>query len=152
MLPMFIPFFYPFYIKKEHAKDLIKIQRRFVSITLIGSAIVLAIIQFAVSPKLFSMYQEFNVPIPFVTQMSPIVSFCAIILLVIISTVLLLKESDYSELNEKLKKYKEGEMIRSKEIINTKKELVWLIPMFIVVGWIVLSVIQPIYNLTNTLK
>ncbi len=149
---MFIPFFYPFYIKKEHAKDLVKIQRRYVSITLIGSAIVLAIIQFAVSPKLFSLYREFNISVPFMTQISSTVSFCAIILLVVISTILLSKEPDYSELNEKLKKYKEGEMIRSKEIINTKKELIWFIPMFIVIGWIVLSVIQPIYNLTNTLK
>jgi len=148
---VFIPL-YPSYIKKEDAKDLIKIQRRYISFTLIGMAIVLGVIQFFVSPKLLAMYTDFNLPIPLVTQMSSSVTLIAIIVLFVISTILLTQEPDYSELNEKLMKYKEGEMILSRKIIDTKKELIWLLPIVLVVGWIVVSIILPIYNLTSTLQ
>lgn len=149
--PILIPL-YPSYIKKEDAKDLIKIQQRYVSIILIGMAIVLGVIQLFISPKLLSMYADFNLPIPLVTQMSSSVSLIAIIVLFVISTILLTQEPDYTELNEKLKKFKEGEMIMSRKIIDTKKELIWLLPIILVVGWMVISIILPIYNLTSTLQ
>ena len=75
-----------------------------------------------------------------------------IIIFIVISTVLFTREPVYDELNEKLKKYKEGEMIKSSEIVDIKKELVWLIPIFLALAWLVYSIILPIYNLTNTLQ
>jgi len=152
MFPIFIPFLYPYYIKKEDARGLVKLQRRFISFTLIGLTIVLGIMQFAVLPKVLSLYKEFSIPIPFFAQISSSVSFFAMILLVIVSTILLIKESDYSELDQKLLKYKAGEMIKSQEIINRKKEFIWLVPMFLGMGFIIVSIILPIYNLTNTIK
>ena len=59
------------------------------------------------------------------------------------------QEPDYTKLNEQLKKYKPGEMVRTSEVLNTKKDLWVLIPLGFVVGYIVLSVILPIYSLTS---
>jgi type II secretory pathway component PulF len=149
--PVFVAFPYPYYIKKEDAKYIIKLQKRLVAFVLIVMSIVLGIIQFMVSPRLLTLYVDFKIPVPFIVQISSGVTYGIIIIFFVISTFLLTKEPNNDELNEKLKKYKEGEMIRSNEVVDVKKELVWLIPIFLAVAWLVCSVILPIYNLTNTL-
>ena len=150
--PGFNAFPYPYYIKKEDAKDVLKIQKRLIAFILSAMAIVLGAIQFFVSPKLLSLYTESKITVPFIVQVSPNITYGIIIIFIVISTVLFTREPVYDELNEKLKKYKEGEMIKSSEIVDIKKELVWLIPIFLALAWLVYSIILPIYNLTNTLQ
>lgn len=150
--PVFVAFPYPYYIKKEDAKDLIKLQKRLVAFILMAMAIVLGIMQFLVSPRLLALYVDSKIAVPSIVQISSTVTYGIIIIFIIISTFLLTKEPNYGKLDEKLKKYKEGEMIRSNEIVDIKKELAWLIPIFLAIAWIVYSIILPIYNLTNTLQ
>jgi len=57
----------------------------------------------------------------------------------------------YYAKKNKTTKDKEGEMILSRKIIDTKKELIWLLPIVLIVGWIIISIILPVYSLTNTL-
>lgn len=150
--PGFNAFPYPFYIKKEDAKDVIIIQKRLVAFILISMAIVVGVIQFIVSPKLLSLYTESKISIPFIVQISSYVAYGIMILFIVAATTQLTKELDYDELGEKLKKYKDGEMIKSTEIVNINKELIWLVPIFLAIAWLVCSIILPIYNLTNTLQ
>ena len=150
--PVFVAFPYPYYIKKEDAKDIIKLQKRLVAFVLMAMAFVLGIIQFMVSPRLLTLYMDSKITVPFIVQISSTVTYGIIIMFVVASTFLLTKEPNYGELDEQLKKYKKGEMIRSNEVVDIKKELVWLIPIFLAVAWLVYSIILPIYNLTNTLQ
>ena len=150
--PGFNAFPYPYYIKKEDAKDVLRLQKRLIGFVLAAMSIVLGIMQFFVSPKLLSLYTESKITIPFITQISSNVTYGVILIFIVTSTVLFTKEPNYDELNEKLKKYKEGEMIKSSEIVDIKKELVWLIPIFLGIAWLVCSIILPVYNLTNTLQ
>ena len=150
--PVFVAFPYPYYIKKEDAKDIIKLQKRLVAFVLMAMAFVLGIIQFMVSPRLLTLYMDSKITVPFIVQISSTVTYGIIIMCVVASTFLLTKEPNYGELDEQLKKYKKGEMIRSNEVVDIKKELVWLIPIFLAVAWLVYSIILPIYNLTNTLQ
>lgn len=143
--------FLPFYIKKEDAHIIVKQQRTMLGIMLMAGAIALGCIQWFITPRLVEMYQEFAIPLPFITQISPPVTYTVLTLIVVSSLNALLSRPDYTELNTKLKKYKAGEMVMTSEVVNSKRSLWALVVVGLLIGWIVVSVILPIYSLTSAI-
>ena len=112
-------------------------------------SITVGCIQFVLFPKLLSTYVDLKLEPPQIAQIPPLMLYGIIVLLMAASYYLYTQEPDYTKLNEQLKKYKPGEMVRTSEVLNTKKDLWVLSPLGFVVGYIVLSVILPIYSLTS---
>lgn len=147
-----IPFSYygAQYVKKEDARELLQRQSKFFFILYLAISIVLAIIQFTVTPKLIRLYEDFNISLPLVTQISYYVVFVLIAICLCISLYFFFTPPNYVQLNKTLAKYKNGEMINIKEIISYKLQMVTLLAFGLFIGYIALSVIAPIYSLTNT--
>ncbi|KKS79143.1 MAG: hypothetical protein UV54_C0041G0007 [Candidatus Beckwithbacteria bacterium GW2011_GWA2_43_10] len=144
------PFLFFHYIKKEDARDLLKKQRKFIPIILFAVVGVAVIIQFFVSPKIFSLYKDLNEPVPFMTQISSyVVIAITAVCSIIISIYLKSTPPNYERLDKVLAKYKEGEMIKTREILDFRYEIVIFVLLGVIVGYLVLSNIVPIYNLTN---
>lgn len=149
MVVLFSP--YPFYIKKEDAHLLVKQQKAMMGIVLLGIAIVMGIINFFVTPRLIALYSDFNIPLPPLIQLSPPITYGIIMALLVISYSLLTNRPAYEDINQKLRNYKHGEMIRSSEVVDVKKSLWVLVVVGILVGWLIISIILPIYSLTTTI-
>lgn len=141
--------FYPFYIKKEDAHILVKQQRNMTAIVLLGMAIVIGSLQLFVYPKLSALYTEFSLQLPFITRQAPLLMYTLAASFMGVSFYLFLNEPSYTNLNEKLKKYKAGEMIKTSDLIDSKKELWILLPFGLIIGLLVMSIILPIYSLTS---
>ncbi len=140
--------FYP-YVKKEDAKDFLKNQRKFIAIILFAVVAVATIIKFFVSPKLLSLYKDFNEPLPLITQVSSYVVLIIITVCSIVSVYLLSTPPNYERLDKVLAKYKDGEMIRTREILEYKYGMIMFVLLGLIIGYLVLSNVVPIYNLTN---
>lgn len=138
--------FYLKYVKKEDVREVPNLQRRLLGITLLGSAILIGIIiQLFIVPRIMNLYNDFDLPFPTLTQASP---YIAAVMLAI-AIYLLSTKPDYSRVDGIANKYKSGEMIKMRELRDTKLVLILFMVFMLVVGYIVLSVILPIYSLTN---
>ncbi len=147
-----IPFFYSIYTKKEDARDVPNIQRKMSAFVLIGTTVVLSIIQFFVQPKLFDLYSSLKTPLPLFTQLSPYVSGALAIIALIAAVYLLSAKPDYSKVDAVANKYKDGEMIKTRELADYRYQWIPIIVVFIAVGYMVLSIILPIYSLTASIE
>ena len=143
-----IPFLYPYYIKKEDARDILKTQRRLIPFILIASLIVMGIMQFFVAPKILELYKELNEPIPLITQLSSYIIGGIIAVFTLISIYFLATPPNYERLEKILSKYKDGEMIKTREIVDFRYLVLIMFLLGIMVAFMVLSMVTPIYNLT----
>ncbi|HAU99002.1 MAG: hypothetical protein UX04_C0002G0155 [Microgenomates group bacterium GW2011_GWF2_45_18] len=143
-------FFYPTLVKKESIKDLVRKQYKVRFLVLISTAILMGILQWTISPKLLSMYSLLQIPVPFITQISSMVTTSVILVCGIFAVYFLVKEPNFTKINQELKRYKSGEMVKVKSLIDVKKELIFLAPAIFLVGWVNLTIILPVYNLINT--
>lgn len=144
-----LPFFYPYYIKKEDAKDILRRQRKMVAFLLFLGLVLIGIMQFFAAPKLLKLYKDLNEPVHLITQLSPYIIGAIVAVFSIISVYFLATPPNYERLDRVLNKYKEGEMIKTTEIIEIKYVILILILLGLVIGFIVLSSVVPIYNLTG---
>ena len=147
-----IPFPYYPYIKKEDARDLVKSQRMMMPAVLCMGIIVIGIMQFFVTPKLLNLYKELNEQVPLITQLSPYILGLIVSVFTIISIYFLATPPNYERLEKVLSKYKDGEMIKRSEIVEVKYEALVLILLGLMVAYLVISTIVPIYNLTAKLQ
>lgn len=139
----------PYYLKKEDVSDFYKWQHKKIGIVLIASAISLGVIQLLVFPRVVQMYEEFNVDLPPLTQFFSQVFPIVVSLLFCYGLYLLFTQPDYSLLQAELKKYKSGEMINTKKLMNGKFEMLVLFFLGIAVAVMTFATITPIYNLTS---
>lgn len=151
MVYIFPFFLYPYYIKKEDAKNVWRNKRIVRGLLLLSFAVVAAIMRFFVVPNLFSLYSEINEPIPSISQITSYVLIIAPIILVPLALYFFFIKPDYSKLDQILSKYKEGEMIKTSELVKIWDEFLILIFGFVVVGFVILGLVLPIYDLTAKL-
>jgi len=142
-------FFYPFYIKKEDAKDVINWQRKIIALVLIAMGAVIWVMRMFVYPKLSLLYIDLNTNLPVLTQSFPTLSLVIMIGIFIIALYLLFSKPDYSKANMIVKKYKSGEMIKTKELIDNKVQFLVIGVVILLVIYLFTSLISPIYSLTN---
>lgn len=147
-----IPIFYSPYIKKEDVRDIPNMQRKASAFILIGLTAVIGIMQIFVVPKLTNLYNSFNTPVPFLTQSSPFITGIIAIGALIAAVYLLSTKPDYSKVDAIASKYKDGEMIKTRGLMDNKMQWIPMILLFLGVGYLVLSIILPIYSLTNQYK
>lgn len=140
----FSPLSYFGYIKKEDAKELLK-RRNTVSWIFAGAlTLIFGILEFMVTPRLTTMYQEFGLELP--AYANP--TMRAVVFVVVIFAILALRPEPESVLEEKLRAYKQGEMIMISKLVDYKYELLLFMLLLIAMGFIIISVILPVYNLT----
>ncbi len=142
---------HPMYIKKEDAHAFLKQQRMRFGIVIGSMGAVVTILFWQVIPKLTAMYADLNISLPMQTQL--LLQFLPIGAgLCIASAIYLIMSSpDYTLLEPLLKKYKKGEMINANEFpLNRKYELLLLLIIAVTVGVLVVSIIAPIYSLTES--
>lgn len=140
---------YPPYVKKEDVKEFIKGKRKAVAFMMLLLVMVVGSIQFVISPKILDLYKELNVPVPLITQLNPFIITSMIIIYIALSIRLLFTQPNYEKIDKILSKYKDGEMIKTREVMNFKYEVFAFIILVISVVYLIVSTITPIYNLTN---
>jgi type II secretory pathway component PulF len=119
------------------------------SIVSFAMGVVLLFIHFLVSPKLSSLYSDLGATPSFITQNSkPIVIFLSLILFFFGYTVAT-SESITRNFEEKLRQYNDDSMIKTTDLIFTGHEAFLMILIGLAVGFLVSSIILPIYNLTS---
>jgi len=141
---------YPYYIKKEDAKDILKGQKITLTICLGGMAIVFGIMTYFVLPKLTGIYSEMGIDLPIMTQY--LVKYISYIIgLFALSIIYILSPNNFlnSGFEEKLSKYKAGEMIKTSRLVRRDIEWIVMIAIFAMMGFLVISIIQPIYSITQ---
>ncbi len=126
---MVIPILYPVYTKKEDARDFAKSRRRILSfVTLAGAAPSLFFALFLFPILADSQYLE-----SFDFSMLSFPSYFFIVYAFIglgIGIYYLTSEPDYKTLDEKLKQFKEGEMILTNKLQNQQEIIVPLFYLF----------------------
>lgn len=139
------------YIKKENAREVATSQRRLWVIELAALALVMFIMQVLVVPKMTSLYESFGAEMPLATRYSPQIGWALIGLAFAGIVYILTSPPNYSKIDEITSKYKDGEMIKTSELIQFNPEPLLLVVLGIYVGLIVISVIMPIYSITGAL-
>lgn len=140
----FIIFFQPSYIKKEDAREFAKNRRRvlaFVSFAGTVTSLFFALFLFPVLAD-SSYLNSFDLSmLPFPSYFFIVYAFIGLAM----GVYYLTSEPDYKTLEEKLKRYKEGEMIRSNELMNQKENI-------ITVTYIMFQAIPLIFFIFSSLK
>lgn len=146
-------YIFPYYIKKEDARDVWRTQRIVRGILLLSFAGVAVIMRLFVVPKLFNFYTELNEPVPYISQITSYVLLISIIILIPLALYFFFTKPDYQKLDQVLIKYKEGEMIKTTELVKIWRDMLLIfIVGSVVVGFVILGLILPIYDLTARLK
>jgi len=144
--------FYPNYIKKEDVNDFVSRFRKTIGLVLLACSAVIGVMQFVVSPKLITLYTDFNKSVPIITQYSNQISIIIGLVFLIISILIIAIPPDYRKLDRKLMKYKTGEMIKTREVIEIKYIMSVMVLLGVVIGYLVIVNIVPIYSLTDSFK
>lgn len=140
---------YPLYIKKEDARDVVKWQRKMAAFVLIGITIVMGIMQYFVSPKLLNLYNSLNTNPPALTQSSLYIMIALGTLAILSALYLLFSQPNYAKVDAVANKYKDGEMIKTKELVDGKFQWLVLGVLSVMVVYLVFTIILPIYSLTS---
>ena len=135
------------YKLKEDAKNLGKAQRINSYIVIGAMAIVSVMMQFIIIPKLIEIAGVTGFPLPVYSQYY----FPIAMSLLILMSISIIQSSDYLEddLKQKLQKYKKGEMILLKKLWNKNYEYKVMGMMFVMIVYLTVSIIMPIYKITG---
>lgn len=144
-----VPYVLGFYTKKEDARKLLNNSRKTIGIVFIATAALLGLMRLLVIPRLLELFSNLKIPAPYVTQLSPVVIDISIAILLIISLYVFFSQPNYSRVDTIANKYKDGEMIKTDELVDVRYFWISYLAVFIFVGFIVISIILPIYNLSN---
>ncbi|MBP9781250.1 hypothetical protein KBC89_01195 [Candidatus Woesebacteria bacterium] len=139
---------YSRYIKKSDAGYFVKQQYRLIAIMLLFIVIAFGFIYFTVFSKMMTMYEDLGQLQPFLVRQFPYGFTIFSLTAVLTSLRFFTKEVDIKELNKKLSKYKQNEMILSNEVLDMKNALLVIGATMLFVLYIVFSIISPIYNIT----
>ncbi len=145
---MYIPMT-PFYIKKEDAREVVRWQRTHLMIVLVAVALVLGLMSMVVYPRLQALYLDFGMTPPVVTQSFPRVSLGFGVGMLLMLARVISTPPDYSRIDAITKKYKAGEMIKTRELMSPQTEWLAMAVLLAMVGYIVMALIMPIYDLTS---
>jgi len=146
-----VPFFYfhSVYTKKEDVRDIPNMQRKLSAIILIAMTMILGSLQSSVLPDLINLYSSLNIPTPILIQSSPYVFAIFAIVSLISAVYLLSTKPDYSKVDAVANKYKNGEMIKTRELVDHRYQLIPLLFMVLAIGLAVIMIILPTYSLTG---
>ncbi|MCG2685919.1 hypothetical protein L6258_00945 [Candidatus Parcubacteria bacterium] len=144
---------FPHYIKKEDAGDILKCKKlTFISV-LAALALIVGVMQLTVYPRLNNLYVELNFQKPLAAMMAPYFSLAAVLASAAFASYVYFSGSMDKVFHERLKQYKGGEMIKSKDLIgkmNEDKLLFVLIA--VVMGFLITSIILPVYDVTSSIQ
>jgi hypothetical protein len=154
---MIIPIIIPTspYIKKEDIPYYLKNSRLSFIIAAIASVSVAFILQFLVMPRVVSLYQQFDTPIPTIVQFSLLINGIYTILVLFLVYIIASQKPKQPQINSLLKSYKKGEMIHVNKLrgLGQARWEMYLILMIIVyIAILVFLIILPIYNISNAIS
>lgn len=152
IVDMIMPIIVPLaihYIKKEDVRAFLIQQRGVEASILMGVAVCVSLIHFLTAPKLAEMYSDLNIIPPILVQYSIIITATLLIFCILVSLSLLFTQPDCAQVDEKLKKFDNGEMIKTSEIISTWMPWLFIGSLILMGIYIIFSTIMPVYWLTN---
>ena len=144
--------FWPYYIKKADVKDLIRARKLNLALITGSMSLVIVILHLVVFPKLVKLYADYSLTKPIIIEIEPYI--VGALVLISIALIYYFYFTDYidKQINGKIVKYKDDEMIKTSEILDRKQEVGVFIFLLLAVCFLIFSLIQPIYNLTNTIS
>jgi len=90
--------------KKEDARHYLLLQRRVRALVFLATAAVMLVMWITVLPKTLGMYQEFNISLPLIAQVSQYLSIILLLISVGFAIYLLVTPPNYQSLRRKIKK------------------------------------------------
>lgn len=134
------------YIKKEDAKRILKSKQIYPVVIIVGLSTLFGVMQLFIQPRLYDLTRDFGADLP--GYNSPYIG----IALLILAAYLIFpdKQKDEAELDKKLSQYKPGEMILVGDLMDHRQEWKTMLVVVLFVGYIILTNVLPIYNLTSS--
>ncbi len=140
----------PANIKKEDAKSVLKSQKLYMVFVLLGMAVTLGVVDYFIRPKIFGLYNDMGVKIPIITETLFRYALAGVGGLVILAGYILSTNFMDTRFEATLLKYKDGEMIKIRELWQRDVEWAVMLALGLGVGFLVVAIIMPIYSLTNS--
>lgn len=137
---VFIGSGYRWYTKKEDVREVIDNQRKMTGIVYFSLAIVNLIMEKFIVPKLSDLM-----------QIEPKSNLWISIILLCAGVLVFTREPNYSRVDAVAKKYGKGEMIKTRLLMDWRYEWIGVLAAGLVVGYLIYTIILPIYNITNSM-
>jgi len=138
------------YVKKEDAVKVLKGQKLQISIITLSMALVIASMNYFVMPKLSSLYSDFGTATPTATTL--FTTYSPVLITIMILFAIYIQSNNFLDVwfEEQLAKYKADENIEISKLIRKDVQAVTMVMLGLIVGLLVMAVITPIYNITNS--
>lgn len=137
------------YVKKSDIPYFVKLRNRSLGITYTALILCLGLIAYTVTPSLQELYATVDVPAP--AHLQYIWQFVVVAMLILGTTAVYYfrKPVNTAQLNQKLKKYKQDEMILLNQVFDVQETLL-AVGIFAGVFLLFLFLfIYPVFNLTS---
>lgn len=145
-------YFYPSYIKKEDAKGLLRnYYKTTPAIIFFSNAAVMIICLVVIYPQLNGLFNQLNLEKPQAFIAAPYLGFVYALGLIAWGIAHLQSPSNDQQISEKLKKFKTGEMIHSRDLFSGRIERNFVLTLAITIIFLIIFIIAPIYSLIENL-
>lgn len=144
-----IPYIHtPNLIKKDEVYSYVTKHKTVVSMLFFSSAGVCLFLKYALADRVVNMFVAFDRPVPFFTQHFPLVLTILTVICASIGVYVLMTEPNHAKIQAIVENTKDSDMIDVRLLANAKYIGLLLFLLGLMVGYLVLSVVQPIYSLT----
>ncbi len=141
------------YIKKEDVPEFLNKRRLFVPIVLLLTTFLFVMMVVFIYPRLINVYNDFNTAKPLPLTLFPYIFTAVSAVNVCLSAYFILNKPDSISIQNRLNKYKPGEMINIvKEFSDYRLQWFVFLLVGISIALLVCSLIVPIYSLTNSIN
>lgn len=135
------------YVKKEDAKMILKNHRLMGYIMGTAFFVMYGVVEIFLMNNLRDLYQSLSYKLPFYSQ----TSFRYVMYGLVVGLCFLIRPESEEYIDERLRQYKDGEMILVSKLIDRTYEYKMMAVAFVGALYLVFSVILPITQLTNTI-
>ena len=141
-----------FYVKKEDVYSKVIYLNKFRGILAFGLAIGILVLSMYLVPHVTDLYKDFQIPTPPQTQYALYVMLAISIALSILGVQSIFRTPNKKEIEEKLTKYKVGQIVNLKEFDDPRFNLFFPLLVVLFTACFSLSIIMPIYEISASFE
>lgn len=138
------------YIKKEDVHDIPNQQRKITGIIILSFGVISAIFWKMVLPDLLAIYTDLSVALPWHLANSTAIFLSIAGICLCIGAYVLRTSPNYEKADRIAADYKPGEMIKTRLLTDKRIEIVVFLLTAIWISFIVITIVTPLYGLTDT--
>jgi hypothetical protein len=135
------------YIKKEDVKDFLEARNRLLGVMIMSFLIIMSVIYFTVAPRMYALFMDTGMVLPLLVKFSPVIAATLAIIAVLFIIRLFSIKVDEVALQQKLEKYKDGEMIMADKVLDMRNSYITIGFIGISMTLFILTFMVPLFSL-----